>query len=838
MKPRNLVPLLTLLLAGVSSSPGAAQLTPPSTGGIVELDRLLQRVAEPLRVLMVAAHPDDEDTGLLARLALGDGAEAAYLALSRGEGGQNLIGSELGADLGLLRSRELEAARRVDGARQFFTRAFDFGFTRSLDETATKWPLDSLLKDAVRIVRRFRPHIMISVFTGTPRDGHGQHQAAGVTARRAFEVAGDPSVFPELATEEGLEPWTPLKLYRSTRFDASATTASLSTGDIDPRTGLSYYQVAMASRSQHRSQDMGMLQPIGPRQSTVQLLEDRTAGDDGTDPFAGIAINRGRIGDFADSLRAHVTAATLPEVARALAAEMPRDADDPRYPLLEQALAVASGLVIDGVASRAEVVPGDTFTVTVSVFNGGPEAVRLDGMAPTVPDGWTVESAGDGPSDGDALAPEGIASASFVVRVPPDAPLTTPYFLVGRLWKSMYDWSKAPPAVRGLPFQPPLVNAESYVRVGNALIRLHREVAYRFRDQAYGEIRRAVRVVPGVDVKLAPARLVWPVDRFPTRDFAVTLTSNRTGAVAGEVTIQVDGWTSGASPARQRFRFDRPGESRSFTFTLSPPPGVQDTALAVRAVAVDDDGRRYSEGVDVISYPHIRPVARARPAVSRIVLSSIALPLVSRVGYIRGAADRVPEALMQLGLNLDLLTEDQLAGGDLSAYDVIIVGSRAYETDEALQRHNDRLLDYARAGGHLVVQYQQYAFVNGNYAPYPLEIARPHDRVTDETAPVTVLDPASPLFHSPNRIGPDDWDGWPQERGLYFAHRWDDAYRPLLEMNDPGSPPLRGGLLVADYGAGTYVYTGLSFFRSLPAGNPGAFKLFLNLVGWKGSEVP
>jgi hypothetical protein len=309
----------------------------------------------------------------------------------------------------------------------------------------------------------------------------------------------------------------------------------------------------------------------------------------------------------------------------------------------------------------------------------------------------------------------------------------------------------------------------------------------------------------------------------------VTLVSNAGDSLSGAVRLETDGW---APPPPQPFHFTRAGESHTYTFALTRPASVTHADIGVKAVARTANGATYDQGVTVIDYAHVRPTPWVREARSEVRVAPIALPKV----HSRGAADRVPEALEQIGLPVTLLSSADLAHADLSKFDAIIVGSRAYETDSALVRYNERLLNYVKGGGHLLVQYQQYQFVNGHFAPYPLTIARPHDRVTDETAPVKILAPNDPVFTTPNTIVASDWDGWPQERGLYFAHTWDAHYTPLLEMHDAGMPPLEGGLLVAPYGKGTYIYTGISFFRSLPDGVPGAFRLFLNLVGWKGTN--
>ncbi len=834
---------LGLLAVLTTAAPHAvvAQLAPPSSGGIVALDRLLHRISEHRRVLVVGAHPDDEDTSLLALLALGYGAEAAYLSLSRGEGGQNLIGDELGAGLGLLRSRELLAAREVDGATQFFTRAFDFGYTRSLEETSQHWIPDSVLKDVVRVVRAFRPHVIVSTWSGTERDRHGQHQASGVAAIAAFDAAADQERFPELATEEGLATWTPLKLFRSTRFDTTETTVTLPTGELDPWAGRSYHQIAMASRSRHRSQDMGQLQVIGPRQTRLRLLRDRTTapatgGDVEDGLLAGIPADTSEFARFARNMRRALDPTAAADLTSRIAEELRRfsaaaRSEREQIDLLELALLSSAGMVIDAVASDDEMVPGQPVDVTVSVYNGGPHAVSLDSVAVLAPFGWRVV----GPSGGkETLAPGALVSSEFTVTVPPDARPTQPYFLERPLAGSLYDWSETPPDVRGMPFQPPLLRVSSWLSVLDTPARLEREVSYRFRDQALGEVRRELRVVPTLDVRLEPSTIVWPAGGESERPFTVSLVYNGSGPYVGEVGLTIDGWPA---PPRQRFSFERTGESVRLRFAVKRPQEVRSESVTVRAVAAGEDGIMYGDGVGLITYPHVRVTARVRAAESDVLVVPLTMPSVSSVGYVRGAADRVPEALAQIGLPLEVLTDEQITRADLSQFDVIVIGSRAYESNAALTRHNDRFLAFARRGGLLVVQYQQYAFVRGGYAAYPLTIGRPHGRVTDETAPVRVLDQDHMVFSGPNRITLRDWEGWPQERGLYFAETWDDAYRPLLEMNDVGYEPLRGGLLVASYGAGTYVYTGLSFFRALPAGTPGAIRLFVNLLNLKPEHV-
>jgi LmbE family N-acetylglucosaminyl deacetylase len=831
---RRALGVVFFLIIG-AAGPGVGQMTPPGTGGVAALAGILEQLGTNKRVLMIGAHPDDEDTQLLVLLSRGLGAQAAYLSLSRGEGGQNLIGPELGPGLGIIRTEELLAARELDGARQYFTRAYDFGFSKSADESFRFWPRDSLLKDVVDVIRRFRPQIIVSVFAGTPADGHGQHQVSGLLARQAFDLLRDST-------------WGPVKLYRSTRFDSAASNLTLPAGTLDPVIGQSYYQLAMASRSRHRSQDMGQLQRPGPSSVRLALLATRPGPSGmggGGGLFAGVdttvhGAGMDRYAALIDSARATLNpwrpGTVLPYLSRALRLLGSVDAD--QRALLERAIAIAAGVTIDGTTDDGIVTQGQRLQVEVTVWNAGDAAVRVDSLDVRAPAGWTAERLDFG---GGSLGPGSVNTQRFIVGVARDAERTQPYFLRRPLTNSggLYDWTSVAADVRGLPFEPPPVEARVRLTIAGEPVTLTREVVYRYRDQAIGEVRRPLFVTRDFDVAIAPDEVLWPVDgggKEPRR-FTVTVTNRTRGPATARVTFTAPrGWPP--VPA-ESVAFGREDETRSVTVALSPPaqrlaPG----AYELRAAAIGGDGRRHEGALQVIDYPHIRPRAMVQGSTVQIRAAQIALPALSRVGYVRGAADRVPEALLAVGVPVELLGPDSLARGDLSRYDAIVIGSRAYETDPALVANNARLLDYARAGGLLLVQYQQYPFVDGGYAPYALRIARPHDRVTDETAPVTPLDPAHPVFHYPNEIGADDWRGWVQERGLYFAHDWDSTYVPLLETHDPASPELKGGLLVVPLGRGTYVYTGLSFFRQLPAGVPGAYRLFANLLGLKRTSVP
>lgn len=869
-KPAVLSLSLAAALAAIAAAPRAeapgSALAPPSSGGMLLLDPLLKKLSTHRRLLIIGAHPDDENTALLTLVSRKLGGEAAYLSLSRGEGGQNLIGDELGVGLGLIRSQELVAARGLDGGRQFFTRAYDFGFTRSIVETFARWPKEDLLEDAVRVVRRFRPQVIYSVFTGTEKDGHGQHQAAGITAAEAFRAAGDPSAFPEMR-KEGLAPWKAVSLYRSTWFDReAATNLSLATGDIEPLTGRSYHQIAMASRSLHRSQDMGSLQQAGPNDTGAAWV----AGGEGAaarDLFAGadtrlagiasgvadpagrkaIEAHLSRAAALAEETRAKLTPASLtaavPGVASLLeeqraARAMVRDDSAPAAAALldekiafaEQALATAAGITLDALADRETAAPEESLEVTVSVWNAGSARVSVESVSLASPDGWNTRGNGPGARE---VAAGALAEWKLSAAPPANARPTIPYFLERPRKGDLYDWSGARLEVRGEPFAPAPLRAVTALTINGARIEISRDVVFRFRDQATGEIRRPVRAVPALEVAVEPDLLVWPTGQRSLERIEVTVVSNSDQPRKGRLEFTLPpGWPIVPSLP---LAFSKRDENAHFEVALPPPAGLSPGRWRVRAAALLGTGERFDLGVRVLDYPHIPPTPMPEKSDLEISVADLRFPALKRVAYIRGASDRVPEFLAAVGVPLTVLNGRDLDLANLSLYDAVLVGSRAYETERALARVNGRLLDYVRNGGLVVVQYQQYAFVEGGFAPAKIEIARPHGRVTDETAKVAILDPTHPIFHVPNRIGEEDWKGWVQERGLYFAQSWDPAYTPLLAMSDPEGAEQRGSLLVARVGKGHYVYTGLAFFRQLPAGVPGAYRLFANLLAWRPS---
>ena len=929
---------LSALCALPAARPLAAQQTLAfqEDRGVVGVGLRLRQLGGVKRVLMIAAHPDDEDTSLLAALARGMGVETAYLSLTRGEGGQNLIGPRLYEGLGVIRTGELVAARALDGGAQFFTRAFDYGFSKTLDEAMRLWPAEDVVRDVVHVVRTFRPHVIVSVFSGTPRDGHGQHQYAGVASQMAFAAAGDPAQYPELAAA-GIEPWQPVKLYRSARFLPQNATLRIPTGDFDPLLGRSHHQVAMDSRSQHRSQDMGSGQGLGPRSTAIELVEvaedlasATTTPEDGI--FAGVDTTLwGQVGPSErggwpgdaeariEAYRAAVARAAgelslvdprgaadgLAEAATILASLLDEASDDTRGSdgrrVLEQrlgqvreALLAAAGVVVETRVGRDLLTPGESVVVDVNVWNGGSH--ELQDIAPRLllPPGWRAERTDEStvppsrspfrrvqipptPTDG-RVAPGAIGRWSWRVEVPADARATSPYFLDEPREGALYPWPDDA-SLWGLPFDPVPIRAVAEMAVAIAgpesgrmpgptaprvsstggadaraadapatrapvAVAARRDGVFVGVDQALGEYRRRVHVVPALNIALDPPWMVWPATAAEPRQINVALSNTSASLRTGTVSLEApSGWT--VQPAAREFELGPDGATGAFTFAIAPSPGAgaPDDAAGrpaprahAFAVVAREGGAEHRTAVDIVDHPHIERVALAREAALRVSVVDVAANTSLRVGYLMGSGDDGATVLRELGMEVVELDAPRVRAGDFSGLDVVVLGVRAYETRPDLVAANDALLDFARSGGTVVAQYNRYELPAGGYAPYPVAMSRPHDRVTDETAAVTLLDPGSPVFTRPNQIGPDDFADWVQERGLYFLGEWDDRYTPLVEMADPGEEGKRGSLVVAEVGEGLYVYTGLAFFRQFPAGVPGAYRLFANLVSLRAGD--
>jgi len=891
--------LIVVCLLAIPSPIGAQ--APYQDRGAVAAGLLLRQLDGVKRVLVIGAHPDDEDTSLLVTLSRGMGARTAYLSLTRGEGGQNLIGPELGEGLGLVRTGELMAARGLDGGEQYFTRAFDFGYSKSAEESYRFWPREEILADVVRRIRVFRPQVIVSVFSGTRREGHGHHQVAGELAYEGFDAAGDPSRFPEQLVD-GLEPWQPKKLFRRIRGSAEEATAFLETGAFDPLLGRSHFQLAMESRSQHRSQDMGMPQPMGPRRSGLLLvyssLQGPARGEESL--FAGIDTTllgladrlpaplaeetRGHLARYRDAILAAaarlevlrpsraapplVTAlrelqATLAVLSaadfqhRELGEELER-----RASMTRRALLATASIVFDVRTEREVGVPGSVVPVAGYLWNGGGFSLREAELRVLAPEGWEARPM---PASAGTMTPEGSSALGegemrrwgFQVSLPDDAHLSRPYFLEEGKEEGIYRWPDDP-SLMGLPRNPPQLAGHLGFRLttpvvdglgGTVTLQVKRPAEFVGVDKALGEYRNPFLVVPALSVSVEPRRMPWPQGEAAPRNVRVRVRS--AGDDPADVVVELNappGW-SVAPPAQVVEGLSRGGEV-VVSFAAEPHSGVQPGQYRFRAVArfrvelgTDEpagapgaDVGGYRESFTVIDYPHIERTLQFAPAEVAVSVLPVEVRAGLRVGYVMGSGDDGAEVLRGLGAQVELVDEEGVRRGDYQGYDVVVLGVRAYETRPDLVASNELLLDYTRAGGTVVVQYNKYEFPAGGFAPYPVAMRRPHDRVVDETAPVTILDERAPLFQEPNLITSDDFEGWAQERGLYFLSEWDERFTPLLEMADPGESSKLGGLVVAAVGEGVYIYTGLAFFRQFPVGVPGAYRLFANLVSLTGGK--
>ena len=743
------------------------------------------------RVLVIAAHPDDEDTQLITWLQRGGRAETAYLSLTRGDGGQNLIGNELGEELGVIRTEELLAARRVDGAHQFFARAYDFGFSKTAAETFAHWPKDSLLEDVVTVIRSWRPQVIVAVFSGTPKDGHGQHQVSAILAKEAYESAAADTVrFP--VSKFG-PAWTPLKFYRFAGFRLADPTIRINVGEYNPAMGKSYAEIAAESRSQHKSQGFGSLQRKGPVWD--QLKRESSRVNESTPAASEKSIFDG-----------------LPEVKPA-----------PVDPIFE----MSRDISLDAVADRQYVALGDSARVTATLYNRSNKAVTM--MSPNQPNVSPMQ----GTPSSVAVAPDSSYQWTFYVH---GNSITQPWWLAtprnGDLFsphvpglRDTARWYLTPEDERD---KRDWITALVGMPGGSQNARIRTPVVFHYADPVRGDIQRPMAVAPALSVTLDRAvelaRANAPLDRF----FNVKLRSAVMSARSVNVTLNLPAGLS-ADSASRTVTLDSAG-SRTVTFHVRGKlaPGTH----ALSAIG-SMDGKTYSNGYIPIEYEHITPERIYRPSTVEVSAIDARVPAGLKVAYIPGVGDNVEPTLVQLGIPVTIVQPSEIPTVDFSKFTTVVVGPRAYQASRELIDNNPYLLAFARNGGTLVVQYGQYEMTNPGMMPYPVTLARPADRITEEVAPLTILDAKSPAFNYPNKITQADFQGWVQERSLYMPRTFDSHYHALIAGNDPGEPSNSGGILVTAYGKGLYVYTTLSFFRQLPAGNSGGTRLFVNLLSMK-----
>jgi LmbE family N-acetylglucosaminyl deacetylase len=726
----------------------------------------------PMRVLWIAAHPDDEDTNLIAWLARGRNVNTAYMSLTRGDGGQNLIGNELGEELGVIRTEELLAARRIDGAHQFFGRGYDFGFSKTADETRKHWPQDSLLHDVITVMRAFRPQIIITTFSGTPRDGHGQHQISAIVARDAYNLAGDTVRFP---VREYGKPWTPLKFYRLARFSPQDRTLAINVGEYNPYLGLSYQEIAADSRSQHKSQGEGTLRRKGVVWDYLMREDSRVAAPpakEETSIFAGLdTTNISRVRD----------GRVIPP--------------QPQY-----------GIELEAIADRQAVALGDSAKIALAIYNRSRGPVYLAAFK----------------------------AAGKPIVVSPDSAYRWTQWYVGR--EITQPWWLATPR-NGDLFSPRITGvsederearhgAQVLVMAEDLAFPLSTPIVFHYVDRVRGDVQRPLIVAPGVSITLDQAVTMARANGPFDQQLKTTLRSAFGDSTPVTVKLALPRGLSADSLTRTVML--APGATRTLVFNMKGTLARGTHEITATASA---RGKSYTSGYIPIEYPHINPQRIYRSSTLFIVAADVILPAKLNVAYIPGVGDNVAPVLQQLGVPLTIVDADDIPQTDLRRFSAIVVGPRAYQSSQTLQDNNEYLLSYVRNGGRLIVQYGQAEMMRPGIMPYSIQLKQPAERVTDEDAPVTFTDPASPLLNAPNRITQDDFKGWVQERATYMPSTFDAHYRSMLAMSDPGEAPNRAAILAAPYGRGTYIYVPLALFRQLPAGVSGGARIFANLLG-------
>jgi hypothetical protein len=801
--------------------------------------------------------------------------------LTRGDGGQNIIGSELSESLGVIRTEELLQARRLDGAEQYFTRAFDYGFSKTLAEAKEKWDEKIILCDAVRAIRTFRPLVVISRFSGTAADGHGQHQFAGYIAPLAVKAAADS----RQCTDAGA-PWQVLKFYVSQGFrDTTQPTLKINTGKYDSLLGRSFFEIAMEGRSQHKTQEQGGLELKGEQFSGLNLIESKAAKvEKETSVFDGIDISIAGISkslpaensliqklteaqksadktliDYAPYnqtfvLRDLIQGLRQINEARAMVKLLGNSGEYRQETIqsfsnadkiLEQkqfefseAIQRASGTRIDALTDKETIVPGEDFAVTVKVFFPDAENVKVKEISLNSPKDWTVEklSAPKDANQNPFRRETANQTDYFSVKTSGNAKPTAPYWLENPRDENLYRWNAD--ANQTLPFQPPLVSVVVKVEISGTEISFNQPVEYRFADDVRGEIRRELDLVPDLSVSVDQKLLIVPYSEKPqTQRLVMSVTKNSEKplepAWASLNLGSFSDWKE--TPGMPVLKLKNKGEKQSIPFEFTIPARTKTGTYYINPHVAFREAMTYQE-MHTIAYPHIQTHRFYTRVQTKLQILDLNVAPV-KVGYIMGSGDAVPDAIRQMGLSVELVDETALTSGDLSRFDVIVAGIRAYQVRQDLVSSNQRILDFINNGGTFIVQYQRPDYAQKNLAPFPASMndtqrttAGTTARVVDENARVTILQPAHPVFNFPNKITDEDFKDWVQERNLYNFTTFDAKYTPLLESHDAGELENKGGMVYAELGKGRYIYTSYSFFRQLPAGVPGAYRLFANLL--------
>lgn len=785
-------------------------------------------------VLYVAAHPDDENTLFLAYMAKDRLVRTAYLSLTRGDGGQNLIGPEQGENIGVIRTQELLAARRVDGPDQYFSRAYDFGFSKSTDEAVRTWGQDKVLADVVWMIRRHQPDIIITRFPPDARAGHGHHSASGFLAEEAFKISGDPTKFPEQLAF--VKPWQakrvmwnmfiPGQFLSNKKPEEAGNLIGIETGLFNPMLGRSYGEIASESRSQHKSQGFGVPASRGAK---VDYLLLKNGDPMEKDPFDGIDLTWKRVAR-SEGVQAMVTqliagfkadrpAASVPALVQLYGALNKLDTTNnyvrAKRQEVQNLLQQCLGLWFETNPVDYAATPGETIKLTTNITGRTDVPVKLVGVR---------YSAGKDTTMNVTLKPNDVIQYATSITIPKTHKISQPYWLEKPIIKGVFQVDDQ--QLIGLPENPPALSASYTVEIDGQRFTFSRPVVYKSTDPVDGEIYRPFIVQPDVTANLTERVFTFSGPTAKTAE--VVLKAGRAN-VSGTLTLTVpDGWR--VEPASLPFSMKGKGDEQRISFSVSPMAKATNGKL--QAVMKTNDGT-FTTGLRYVAYKHIPTQTLFPPAEAKLVKLDVKVT-AKNIGYIIGAGDEIPAALQQMGCRVTVLGPAEL-NGNLSAYDAIITGVRAYNTDASLARYQPKLMEYVKNGGTMIVQYvtPNSSFLRTEpplppLGPFPFAISR--ERVTEEDAKMTFVNPQHPLLTTPNKITDADFSGWIQERGIYFAQDWAKEYEPIFSANDQNEAPKQGSLIYARYGKGHFMYTGLVFFRELPAGVPGAYRLFANMI--------
>ena len=785
-------------------------------------------------VLFVAAHPDDENTRMISYLSNEKHLDITYLSLTRGDGGQNLIGSEIRELLGIIRTQELLAARRVDGGNQLFSRANDFGYSKHPDETLNIWNKAEVLEDVIWTIRKLQPDVVINRFNHrTPGSTHGHHTSSAMLSVEAFNMAGSPRLFPEQL--EHVKPWTPTRLFLNTSWwfygsrenFAKADKSNLCTVDVGtfyPVIGKSNTEIAAESRSMHKCQGMGRTPTRG---STIEYLEilEGDMPTDKTNPFEGIDMSWNRIkggerigekiGQILKNYSLQDPSLSVPALLEVhdMIYMMPDNKwKAKKLAAVKEIIKQSMGLYIDVIMESPYSSPGQTQALDIEITNRSSIKSRLVKIE-YLPMGQDTMINSN-------LTENEVYNFSKLIEIPADMDYTSPYWLNDEPELGMYKVEDL--LLRGLPETPRALKARFLFEIQGAYISFEKALEYKYTDNVKGEIYQPFEVLPEAFVSIEEPAFI-----FGNQDPKPMTVNVKAGVDNFEGTLQLnlpEGWST--KPANYSVALGRKGQSQTFEFMLYPPNDASEVEISAY---IDANGKTYDRSLTLIEYDHIPTQSILLPAKSKAVKIDLQIN-GDKIAYIMGAGDEVPASLEQIGYQVDIIDANTPLK-TLVKYDALILGIRAYNTIQELRFANETLFEYVKQGGTMIVQYNTtwgLKMSKDEIPPLPLSISR--KRVSDEHAEIRVLAENHPVMKMPNKLHAGDFNNWVQERGLYFPNEWSEDYTAILSCNDKGEDPLNGGLLIAEIGEGYYVYTGLSFFRELPAGVPGAYRLFANMI--------